>query len=154
MLWYTLSVQNIRNTFLILSCTPFCPQNSLNSSGHGLYRVSKMFHRDAGPCWLQLPTVVSSWQGVLWVVDHSWYTWETIEHEKPSSVAVLDTNRCARHLLPYPIQRHLNILSCPFSLWMAHIQYTIHVSIVSWLKNPPLLPFICTDWSGFNKWHQ
>jgi hypothetical protein len=26
---YTLSVQNIRNTFLILSCIPFCSQNSL-----------------------------------------------------------------------------------------------------------------------------
>ena len=38
---YTLSVQNIRNTILILSCTPFCPQNSLNSSGHWLYKVSK-----------------------------------------------------------------------------------------------------------------
>ena len=32
------SVQNIRNTFLILSCNPFCPQNSLNSSGYGLYQ--------------------------------------------------------------------------------------------------------------------
>jgi hypothetical protein len=28
---------------------------------------------------------------------------------KPSSVAVLDTNRCAWHLLPYPVQRDFNI---------------------------------------------
>ena len=28
-------------------------QNSLNSSGHGLYKVLKAFHRDAGPCWPQ-----------------------------------------------------------------------------------------------------
>jgi hypothetical protein len=48
----TLSVQNIRNTFLILSCTAFCPQNSLNFSGMD-YKVSKVFHRDAGPCWLK-----------------------------------------------------------------------------------------------------
>ena len=27
---------NIKDTFRILSCTPFCPQNSLNSSGQGL----------------------------------------------------------------------------------------------------------------------
>ena len=27
---YTLGIQNIRNTFLIWSITPFCPQNSLN----------------------------------------------------------------------------------------------------------------------------
>jgi hypothetical protein len=33
----TLSVHNIRNTFLILSFNTFCPQNSLDSSGHGLY---------------------------------------------------------------------------------------------------------------------
>ena len=41
-LWvHTLSLQNIKNTFLILSCTPFGPQNSLNLSGHGLYKVRK-----------------------------------------------------------------------------------------------------------------
>jgi hypothetical protein len=66
---YILSVQNIKNTFLILSCTLFCPQNSLNVSGHGLYKVSKAFHRDASHSWL----------GVLLVVDHCWYTRETVE---------------------------------------------------------------------------
>jgi hypothetical protein len=50
---FALSVQNIRNTFLILSCNSFCPQNSLNSSGHGLHMVWKETHRDAGPWWLQ-----------------------------------------------------------------------------------------------------
>uniref|UniRef100_A0A673X2X9 [histone H3]-trimethyl-L-lysine(9) demethylase n=1 Tax=Salmo trutta TaxID=8032 RepID=A0A673X2X9_SALTR len=35
---YTLSVQNIKNTFLLLISTPFCPQSSLNSSGHVLYK--------------------------------------------------------------------------------------------------------------------
>jgi hypothetical protein len=43
------SVQNIINIFLILSCTPFCHQNSLNSLGHGLYKVSIAFHKEAGP---------------------------------------------------------------------------------------------------------
>jgi hypothetical protein len=37
----TQSVQNIRSTFLILSWNPFCPQNSLNLSGHGLYKDVK-----------------------------------------------------------------------------------------------------------------
>jgi hypothetical protein len=52
---HTLSVQNIKNTFLILSRR----QNSLdelvslNSSGYGLLKVSKAFHWVAGPCWLQ-----------------------------------------------------------------------------------------------------
>uniref|UniRef100_A0A8C8FLG4 Immunoglobulin V-set domain-containing protein n=1 Tax=Oncorhynchus tshawytscha TaxID=74940 RepID=A0A8C8FLG4_ONCTS len=40
----------------------------------------------------------------------------TVEHEKPSSVAVPDTNRCTWYLLPYPVQRHLQFLSCPFTL--------------------------------------
>ena len=56
----TLSVQNIRNTFLILSCTSFCPQNSLNSLGHG-----KGVEGVPQGCWPMLtpmlPTVVSSW---------------------------------------------------------------------------------------------
>jgi hypothetical protein len=38
-----------------------------------------------------LPTVVSSWLDVLLVVDHSSYTWETVECGKNSSIAVLDT---------------------------------------------------------------
>ena len=84
----TLSVQHVRNTFLILSCTPFCPQNSPNSSGHGLHRVPSI----PQGCWPMLtpmlPTVVSSWLDVIWVVDHSWHTGETVECEKPNSVAV------------------------------------------------------------------
>ena len=61
-------VQNIRNTFLILSCTPFCPQNSLNSSGHGLCKVSKAFQRDAGPCWLHwFPQLCQvAWMSFRW----------------------------------------------------------------------------------------
>ena len=64
----TLSIPNIRNTFLIMSCTPFGPQNSLNWSGHGLFKVSKAFHRDSRPCWLQCFPQLSSWLYVFWVV--------------------------------------------------------------------------------------
>jgi dynein heavy chain len=39
-----------KDTYLIFSFTPLFPQNSLNSSGHGLYKVLKAFHREAGPC--------------------------------------------------------------------------------------------------------
>ena len=90
-----LRVQNIGNTFLILSC-------SLNSSGHGLQGVESV----PQGCWPiltpMLPTVVSSWLNVLCVVDHSWYTWETVEGEKPSSIAVLDTLKPV-HLAPATI---------------------------------------------------
>jgi hypothetical protein len=43
-----------------------------------------------------LPIVVSSWLDVLRVGHHSLYTWATFEHEKPSSVAVLDTLKPVR----------------------------------------------------------
>ena len=101
---YILNVQNIRKTVLMLSCTPFCPKSSLNLSGHWLYKMSKAFHRDAVPCWLD----------VLWVVDHSWYTQETVEHEKPSSVAVLDTLKPVR-LAPttIPCSKALKYLVLP-----------------------------------------
>ena len=88
-----------------------------------------------------LPTDVSSWLDVLWVVDHTLYT-----HTQLLIVNVLDTNRCAWHLLPYPVQRHLNILSCPFTLWMAHI----HNPCLNRLEAKKtsltcLFPFIYTD---------
>ena len=54
-------------------------------------------------CWSMLtpmrPTVVPSWLDVLWVVDHSCYKRETVESEKPSSVAVLDTLKLVQHTL-------------------------------------------------------
>ena len=137
---YSLSIPNIRNTFVTLSCTLFCPQNSLNLPVHGLHKVSKAFHRDAGSCWLQcFPQLCQvGWTSFGW-----WTILDT--RGKPSNVAVLNPNQCAWHLLPYPVQRHLNILSCPFTIWMAHIQNPI----VSRLKNiyfTCLLP-IYTDWT-------
>ena len=108
---HTLSIANIRNTFLILSCkSPFALRTATIRWGMDSTRCRKR------------STVVSSWLDVLWVLDHSWYTQETDECETPSSAAVLDTNRCAWHLLPYPVQTHLHVLSCPFNLWMAHTQ--------------------------------
>ena len=104
----TVSLQNIRNTFITLSCTPQLCQ-------------------------------------VAWMPDHSWCTQETVECEKPSSVAVLDTLKPMR----------LATTTIPFSKapceWHT---YTIHVSR---LKSPPLtclLHFLYTDWSGLNKWHE
>ena len=77
-------------------------------------------------CWLMLtpilPTVVSSWLDVLWVVDHSCHTWNILSVKNPAGLQIFThSNLCAWHLLPYPIQRHLNILSCPFTLWMTNI---------------------------------
>jgi hypothetical protein len=76
----------------------------------------QMFHGDACQCYHQiLPTVVSSWLEVLWVVDHSLYTRETIEREKRISIATLDTNRCTRH--PLPQGSRTFSLRPPFQHW-------------------------------------
>jgi hypothetical protein len=132
-------------TFLILRCTSLCPQNSLNLSGPGLYKVSKAFHIDAGSRWLQcFPQLC-----VVGSMSFGW--WNIIDtHRKLLSVKnpvalqfLTHSNRCAWHLLPYPFQRHLHlyIVHSP-SEWHT---FTIHVWIVSRLKkksffnlSPPL----------------
>ena len=154
------SVQNIRTTFLILGCVSCCPQNSFNSSGHGLYKVLNAFYRDASPCWLQcFPQLCQvGWMSCGWWTILDTYG-KLLSVKNPAALQFLThSNRCTWHLLPYPVQRHLNILSCPFTLWMAHTHtHTIYVSIVSRLKSPSLtclLPFTYTNWSQFNTWHQ
>lgn len=79
------TAQNIRNTFLIISCTPFALRTT--SIRQGMEYLSKVCHRDAGPYWLQYVPQLN------WLVDHSWYTQETWAW-KTCSVAVLDTNQC------------------------------------------------------------
>ena len=66
--------------------------------------------------WWQVLTptflwVVSSWLDVLWVGDHSWHTQgKLLSVKDPAALRFLThLNRCAWHLLPYPVQRHLNI---------------------------------------------
>ena len=139
------SIRNIKNALIILSCTPLlCPQNSLNLSEHGLYKVLKAFHRFDGPCWLQcFPQLCQvGWMSFGWwtILD----TQETIECEKPSVVAIL-TNRCTWHLLPYPVQSHFCLAHAP-SEWHTD---TIHVSR---LKND-YLP-VSSPLSRCNKGHQ
>jgi hypothetical protein len=171
----SLSVQNIRNPnpSYYWVAPIFALRTTSIRRGNGVESVP----RGRRPIMTPLPlTFVLSWLDVLWVVDHSWYARDTVESEKPSSVAVVDTNRCAWHLLPYPVQRHFNILSCQFTLWMAHIECMHtwlwikasakwHILLLLLLHNPCLnclhlktpsltclLPF--TDWSEFYEWHQ
>ena len=72
---------------------------------------------------------------------------ETVEHDKPSRVAVLDTSRCAWHLLPYPVQRQQQKIVLPI-----HPLNGTHTQSMS--QNPSLthlLPLTYTNESGFNK---
>jgi hypothetical protein len=130
-----------RNTFLILSCTPFCLQNNLNLLGRGLYKLSKAFHRDTGPCWLQsFPQLCQ----IVWMSFGWWTILDTHRKllcEKPSSVAVLDTLKpvcLAPTTIQYPVQRHLNSLSLPIS--PLNGTHTHNPSLTC------LLSFIYTDW--------
>jgi hypothetical protein len=134
------------NTFLIMSCTPtpFCPQNSLNSLGQGVNKVWKGFHRDAGPCWLHcFPQLCQ----VGWM-SFGWWTMldkhgKLLSVKNPAALQFLtDSNRWAWHLLPYSVQRHLNILSYTFTLWMAHIHNPCLNCLKAWKSlfnlSPPL----------------
>jgi hypothetical protein len=71
---------------------------NINSSGHGLQSVKSI---PLG-CWSMLtpmlPTVVSSWLGVLWLVDHSWFTRDTVTRQKPSICTVTSIKYHSFHL--------------------------------------------------------
>jgi hypothetical protein len=127
---YALSVQNIRNTFLILSCTP------LPSEQPQFVRAWTRQCVKSNPpgCWPMLtptlPTFVSSWMDVLYVVDHSWYTRETAGREKPSSVAVLDTVKPVR-LAPTTIPCSKALKSFVFPI---HPQNSAHTQSMSQLS--------------------
>jgi hypothetical protein len=119
---YTPSVQNIRNTFLILGLHPILPSEQTQFIGawtlQGVQSISQ-------GCWPMLtpmlPAVVSSWLDVLWMVDHSWYTQETVDCENPEALQFL-THKLVR-LAPTtrPCSKALKyLLSCPFTLWMSH----------------------------------
>ena len=91
-----------------------------------------------------LPTVVSSWLVVLWLVAHSWYPWEAVQ--RCSSWHTQTGVSGTYYHTPY--KRHLNLLSLPAETAHIHIPSLTNPSL------PCLVHFICTDWSVFKKWHQ
>jgi hypothetical protein len=103
---------------------------------YGSQFVSASFVLSSITCF---STLACRWLDVLWVVDHSWYTQETVELEKSSSVAVLNTLKPVC-LSPTTIPRS-KILQC--------LVLPIHPLNLGWK-----IPFIYTDWSGFNRWPQ
>ena len=138
-------------TFLILSCTPFCPRNSLHFWGAWTKRCLKHTTGMLSMLTPMLPTLVSSWLYGPPPKRHSWYTRETVEREKPSSVALLDTLKPVHlALTTMPRSKALKYFVLQHSHFKWHT-YTIHLLIESRLKNhylTCLLAFIYTDWSG------
>ena len=128
---YTLSISNIPN----IELHPLLQSEKPQFVGHGLrYSIPQW-------CWPMLtpmlPTIVSSWLDVLFLIFDTF---------KPV------------HLAPKTIPHSSALKS--FVLPIHPLNGThkkIHVSIVSRLKNPSLtclLPFIYTDWSGSHRLHQ
>ena len=83
----------------------------------------KAFHRDAALCWLQcFPQLCQvGWMSAGWwsILDRHR---KLLSVKNPAALQFLtQSNWCAWHLLLCPVQRHLNLMSCPFTLWMAHI---------------------------------
>ena len=127
---------------------PFCPHNSLKSSGSGTLQGVESLPQGFWPMLTpMLPTVVSSWLDVLWLVDHSWYTkgncWEWKTQQRCSSwhkpVFLTPTTVPCSKAPQYFV----------FSIHPLNVTHTQSMSqFVSRLKNPSLtrlLPFIYTD---------
>jgi hypothetical protein len=96
--------------------------------GHGLYKVLKVFHRDAGPYWRQcFPRLCQvSWMSFGW------------------GPLLIHTRNC----WAWKIQQHC-------SSWHTQTEAPGTYYHTPFIHNPCL---IClktyTDWSGWNKWHQ
>ena len=77
-------------------------QNSHSSLEHGLYKVLKAFHRNAGPCWLRcFPQLCQ----VDWMSFGCWTIPDTqrklLSVKNPAALQFFThSNRCAWHLLP------------------------------------------------------
>ena len=119
-------------------------QNSLNSSRHGFYKVSKALTQ----CFPQL------WQ-VEWMSFGWWTILDThgklLSVNNPAAWQFLTQMGAPGTYYHTPFKGTYICLAHSPSEWHTN---TIHVSIVSRLKNPTLtclLPFIYTDLSGFNK---
>ena len=122
----TQSVQNIRNTFLMLSCTP--PLQSEQPQFVGAWTLQGVESVPQG-CWPMLTPMLPANCMKLCV-------------EKSNSVAVHKPVRLVPSTTP-----HSKALQS-FVLPIHPLNDTIHVSIVSRLKNPSLtclLPVIYTD---------
>jgi hypothetical protein len=130
----TLSLQDINATVLILNMPPEQPKfiGGVEGVPQGCWPILTPI----------LPTVVSSWLDVLWVVDHSWYTQKLLRMKNPAALQFLTQTGAHGTYYNTPF-KGTKIFCLAYSPSEWHT-YTLHVYIISRLKNHSLtclLPF-------------